>query len=290
MPTPYQLLLISNDKADTPEGIFTCGQMLAWGLWREFSKLPHVTLTYQNAEVPLGVQPQVDFTLLHSYFASPIFNELPALRTLTRKHIINFMEIPHADVDYNFTYLPTGNEQVLFPCVSELLNRNPMGEKWSNSVLLDHSWRDGEVWNDRLYEWLEPLKDSCVIGQLRRPEHEKLAPPEWVQSIPQLCYLEYLKQTAPYENFVLTHPGTYEHSIIDMMYRGIRVLIPMQDGDTFVDPNTVNTLGLPTFSSRDELLAHLKNPQDGDWRMALCTDMPEIVRRIDAYCQKVLNA
>jgi|SRR5208282_184040 len=325
---PYRLLLSSCNKPDNPQGIFTSNQMLGWGLYNEFSKLPHVTLAYVNSDMPesLSRQSPVDFTLLHCYFAAPIFDYMAQLRALTSRRIINFMELGLGDgyVDQNFTYLPwqshwAPTEQVEFPFVGELLC-SQTSVKLPHSILLDHSWPlsllkgPQELWYDKLYKWLGPLKDSRKIGQLRRTRididfdtnlslknesvnlqgrtltniHEGQIPiPDWVRSIPESCYPEYLERTAPYENFILTHPGSYEHSIIDMAFRGIKVLIPIQDDLTFVPKAIINRMGFPTFQTEKELLTLLETPNLVNRDFG--TDMPEIVRRIDAYCQKEMQ-
>src|SRR5208282_928933 len=128
---PYRLLLTSCYKPDTPDGIRCSNQMLAWGLWHEFSKLPHVNLTYQNSDVPMRIQPVVDFTLMHCYFSAPIFRQIRDLRELTSRKIINFMELGLQPdlVDYNFTYLPKQyhwgpTELIEFPYVRSLMDAN----------------------------------------------------------------------------------------------------------------------------------------------------------------------
>lgn len=315
---PYRLLLISCYKPDKPEGIKCSNQMLAWGLWNEFSKLPHVTLTYQNSDVPLGPQPPVDFTLMHCYFSAPILSQMNDVRALTAKRVINFMELglPSEVVDHNFTYLPwqshwAPTEVINFPYVGSLLKLDKPVEKWTGSVLLDHAWPISllqgpqELWLDRLHGWLEPTRNSRTIGQLRRNGVDinpattvqgrvvdavaSKQPPEWVRSIPETSYPEYLAATAPYENFVLTHPGSYEHSIIDMLARGIRVLVPVQNGKSFAPQAIVNQLRLPTFRTSEELQEQLRAPFEDNWRLQLLTDMPEIVCRIDAYCQREMQ-
>lgn len=297
---PYRLMLVSCYKPDAPEGIRCSNQMLAWGLWEEFSKLPHVTLTYQNSDIPLGPQSPVDFTLLHCYFSAPIFKQLPAVRALTAKHIINFMELGlDADtVKHNFTYLPwqshwAPTDQIKFPYIKHLLDSSQKGEKWPGSVLLDHSWpinllqNASQLWCNKLHTWLEPLKGSRVVGQLRRNNIGDDSPPAWVRSIPESGYPEYLAATAPYENYVLTH-GSYEHSVLDMIARGTRVLVPVQ-GKPFVPQALVNELRLDTFQTREGLIELLNRPLEDSWRANLLTDMPEVVRRIDAYCQREMS-
>jgi hypothetical protein len=306
---PYRLLLVSFNTPDTPDGIFFSPQMLAWGLRTEFAKLPHVTLTYQNSETPLR-ESVVDFALLHTYFESPIYSNanMQVLRKMTTRRIVNFMETgweqSRSKVDYNFTFLPPQNdwspsEQIPFPCVRELLDGNQQ-EKLRDSILLDHSWRialltsENWLWCKRLYSWLEPLSASRVIGQLRHSSQEEPTQtiPKWVRQILPSPYPSYLKQTAPYENFIMTHPGTYEHSIIDMVARGIRVLVPKcsRTGRTFARQTIVDGLGLATFSTQADLLALLANRNDEEKKIDLCMDIPEIVCRIDKYFQKELGS
>lgn len=289
MPRPYRLLLVSNDKPESPEGIFLCGQMMGWGLWTEFSKLSHVTLEYQNADAPLTPH-KVDCTLLHAYFQSPIFKEYAALRRMTRR-VANLMEIdlmPQvAQVDKNFTYLPIFNTTYIpFPCLKSLLDSSL--PKQPGSVLFDHSWRGPRCWLPRLYDWFAPLAATRKIGQLRREEHEEHPVPGWIQSIPQSSYLDYLRATAPFETFVMTHPGTYEHSVVDMAYRGIRVLVPQAGGTTFAPRDVVRSLNLETFSTQAELMSLLAKPAPPAPRPELFTDLSEVVHQIDAYFQEVL--
>ena len=282
--------------------------MNAWGLWRELGKLPHVTLTYQDAYYSLdSSQPPVDFTLFHTYFSSPIFGDMPLIRALTSKHTMNIAEtgLPKGYIDRNFTFLPNSDfgaptEQIKFPYPDELINRSPKVEKWAKSVLLDHLIRNNPAWcpfyacwHEKLWEWLKPLSKQCVVGQMRGgwfDPTEDIPSPDWVQTLPLLRYPEYLERTAPYENYVLTHPGTYEHSVIDMVSRGIRVLIPVQDGATFVNPSMVEELKLSVFSTEEEFLSIINSPVDtGSWRKDLCTPMSEVVRRIDAHCQREMS-
>src|SRR5262245_26112487 len=86
---PYRLRLISFDKPETPAGIFESAQMLGWAVWSEFKNLQHVALSYQNSEVPVDRLTPVDFSLLHTYFDSPIYTNVEAVRASTAKSIIN---------------------------------------------------------------------------------------------------------------------------------------------------------------------------------------------------------
>ena len=129
-----------------------------------------------------------------------------------------------------------------------------------------------------------------TIAQLRRPEWEPQGHvfPDWLKLIPASSYTEYLKATAPYENFLMGHPGTYEHSIIDMAARGIRTIVPVLNGNTFGPKDTVDRLSLDTFSTKDGFFNILNSPLTGDHRIDLCSDACDIVKQIDTHCQSLL--
>jgi hypothetical protein len=331
MVKPYHLWLISETKPESPDEIHSSNQMIAWGLLSGFSKLPHVILTHCRTQprdydvtgtdwkAALDAQPPVDFTLVHSYTPAPIFEHMSLIRAKTSRQVMWMSELPYNIFDYSFTFLPcSGNgEQIPLPALCDVLNASMAGvKKLPGSVLLDHAWGwtdgskcDGEdpnLWCNRLYQWLAPHKDLRVVAQLERPAHEEMAGitiPNWVRRVPGAFYPDYLRATAPYENFVMTHPGSYEHSIIDMAARGIRVLVPsptvnhmhrdgwavVNAGRHFAPQDTITRLGLPIFRNREEFLSLLNTPFDGSGWGKLCTDLPQMAARIDAHCQQVLN-
>lgn len=312
----YNLLIVTENKPNTSDGIHCSNQMIGWGLWEAFRDYPHVQLEYRNANNLTDI-PETDFTLVHSYTPGEVFHRLSDLRVKTRQQMMWISEMFCSSFDYCFTFLPQpGCEQVPLPAPKDLLDASMVGvTKLKGSVLLDHhwSWTDGytingpnpNLWCARLYEWLESIKDWTVIGQMESPNHERISGvpiPSWVKRIPNSFYHEYLKATAPYENFIMTHPGSYEHSIVDMAARGIQVLVPtptvthkhrdgwevVPGGTPFAPQDTIDRLKLPTFSTREQLLSLLDRSHDGDWRAYACTDMPEIARQIDAHCKRVL--
>ena len=295
---PYRLLILSLPIPTTPEGIRCSVEMLAYGLWRDFAKLGHVHLQFQNVAGPLTVTEPVDFVLVHSYFSVALDERLWELRPFTRREILCCMECPMRRplADHCFTFLPadgvTYAEQIRCPCIGDLID-DYRGEKTPGSVLLDHVWGpyDGtdNDWSNRLYDWLK--SGYRWVAQLRRGGHdEKHHFPPGIIQIAERGYPQYLSATAGYENFIVTHPGSYEHSVIDMAARGTRVLVPLQAGKPFVPQALVDDLHLPVFGSRKELLDILSDPiEQQDVRHTVCTDMPEVVQRIDGYCQRVLS-
>jgi hypothetical protein len=299
---PYSLTLYSVNKPDDIDGIHASQHMIGYGLWSEFSILPHVNLRYCNTIAPYIDQTPVDFTLIHDCFDSPIYQRLPAVRQATRGKIMVIMEWPYQGpdtelVDLNFTFLPlfwARTEFVQFPCLRSVLTAETVAEKLSGSILLDHVWAPIEQtpqnWCPRLYEWLAPFAESRKIGQLTRNGHQQAEHfPPWVDRVSESFYREYLRRTATYETFILTHPGSFEHSIFDMVGRGIRVLVPVHEGVSFANPSIVAGLNLPTFSSQAELVALLTQPWSMETiRTDLMTDMSAIVGQINAYCQENL--
>lgn len=323
----YRLRLISHNKPDVPALIHSSNQMIGWGLWSEFSKLDHIILRYYKSELTNGVTPEewktglsdmdeVDFTLIHSYTPGPIFAEMETVRAKTKHQVLWVSEQPFRGMDKCFTFLPFGGtEQIPLPAPLNVLDTSLTGvQKLPGSVLLDHAWGwipgydnfEGDppnLWLNRFYDWLKDYDGA--VGQMESPVNEKMSNiviPDWVQKIPNSFYPEYLKLTAPFENFVMTHPGSYEHSIIDMAARGIRVLVPtptmphyhvdgwaiQRGGEPFAPLDTIDRLNLQTFSSKEDLLSILKTPVKGVDGSKF-TSMAKAVSIIDTHCQRVLN-
>lgn len=297
MSKPYSLLLVSLGLPKDPSEINHSLGMNAWGLWHEFSKLPHVTLAFQHSEHDITAG-HTDFSLLHCLFDAPVYvKNLGIVRALTRKRIINCMEISRSgkEVDKNFCFRNsldwhlTGHAPVTHaPCpyISALFKPcNPV----KDSILLDHSWEhipNYPIWCERLYEWLEPMKDLIKVGQITHGGIDNLAP-SWVEQIPTLGYTDYMEATSKYANYIVTHPESYGHSVVDMAARNIRVLVPMGDERPF-SPMT-DELELETFKTKEELFAILNSPRDGIDRLSRMTDMSKLVAMIDEYCQKNLD-
>ena len=293
---PYRLLFISERKPDYPDEIICSNQMIGWGLWRALSNLPHVSLTYRNCEPgrdPVGWRiaidsiPEVDFTIIHSYTPGSIFEHMPFIRSKTARKMMWISENTYYDFDHCFTFLPYGAvrrvpsmENVPLPCLKDVLAENIRQPRVPGSILLDHAYNMDKdwLWCEKFYEWLAPT--GRMVGQMEREDHERLAGlviPDWINKVPNTYYLEYLSLTSPYENYVMTHPGSYEHSIIDMVARGIRVLVPVKDGNSFAPLALVRDLGLPMFSDREEFFSILDEPHDGrDEKIDACMGMGAI--------------
>jgi hypothetical protein len=85
--------------------------------------------------------------------------------------------------------------------------------------------------------------------------------------------------------------GTYEHSVIDMVGRGIRTLIPVSS-KSFIPQEIVDDLSLPTFTNQEELTKIIKEPiNQMEWnnKIKLMTEMDEVVKIIDKTFQTIMK-
>lgn len=299
MSKPYTLLLCSN-LPDELLDLRGSVQMNAHGLKCEFEKLHHVDLRYQNCLWEVSEFQSADFALIHMYYDREIFTKLSDLRKVIKNKIMVIMECPfHSDiVDHQFLFNPifksrTDTTIVEFPYIKELLDITKFVPKKQGSILIDHVWPSGTCSTDYsslIYEWLYPIKDGRLISQMGKSGCDELEKfPSWINKIPETPYLEYLSNTAKFENYILTHNESYGHSIIDMAYRGIRVIVPVINDTPVCQPCLIESLNLPMFSNADELKQILETPICNIDNPSTFTDMKTIVSTIDDYCQKVIN-
>lgn len=293
MKQPYKLLLFST-KTLNPNDIFNSVNMNSYGLITEFSKLSHVTIHYTSDDIFNNLDIS-DFVLIHTYFDQSVFKQLEKLREFTRYKIMVFMELAHSSklIDHQFIYrtdyLRDNTTYIKHPIIYDLIKPTINIPKIPGSILLDHVIKNTNVYTNHsplLYKWLEPLSKKRIICQLNRKdwEDESTIFPEWIQGIQESNYSTYLERTAPYENYIMTHLGSYEHTIIDMISRGSRVIVPIMNGTTLCASCLVKSLNLPTFSTQEELLGILNEPikeTNNEF-----TDMSTIVNIIDEYCQR----
>ena len=298
MPKSYHLCIMSLKNPSNLNESRSSTHMITWALWSEFTKLPHVILEFQSIYEPLS-DSSPDFVLFHACFGENALSRLAEIRKHVKHKTMVFMELtlPESYVDYSFTYLPqtitVPYEEVSLPCLCTALDEHN-NVKTHNSILLDHIWPNycgtDKEWSSRIYEWLEPYADRYSVAQLRRSGCAAFENfPSWVTPIAEKPYIEYLDITAHYETYILTHFGSYEHGVIDMAYRGTRVLVPILNDRPFIPQATIERLNLATFSTQDELLALLDAPPSIANQRKLFTDISDVVARIDAYCQENLD-
>lgn len=295
MKKPYKLLLFST-KTLHQNDIFNSVNMNSYGLITEFSKLPHVELSISSSVNDLTSIN--DFVLIHTYFDQKIFKNLHIVRENTKYHIMNMMEISHHSklIDHHFIYrtdyISNNTTYIEHPIINELIQPTLNDIKLTGSILIDHVIKDDQVYTNYspiLYEWLESIRSNRFISQLERKgwEDSNTIFPEWIHKIRESNYPTYLQNTSKFENYILTHVGSYEHSVIDMVSRGCRVIVPEIGGRPFCPPSLVNSLKLPTFSTKEQLLKILNEPIKKTH--VEFTDISKIVSIIDDYCQSLLN-
>jgi hypothetical protein len=269
--------------------------MMTWALFSELSKLSHISVEFQGVHEPL-IETQYDFVLCHCCFGEPMFEKLIEIRKHTKYKTILFMEIPVKKeyIDYCFTYLPPADrsycEEISLPCLSDVLDKHNK-KKTSGTILLDHIW--APYWgtekelSPQLHQWLGDCREQFTISQLKRSGCENMENfPDWITPLPEKRYVEYLDATAHFNTYILTHPGSYEHSVIDMVYRGTRTLVPVINGVPFIPRATIDKLDLETFSNKDELLLLLNKPITVRDRRKMFTSMTSVANRIDSYCRR----
>lgn len=284
--TEYSLNLISSF---TPWRTYSSCEFIGNELRKRFEKLPHVRLHCQS--MLESDFPETDFALFHAYFSTPAYAELNKLKTKSRL-ITSFMEEQHPDVDYCWHYSDPAfghvyRGQLLFaPIVRSLLPNLP---KEPNSILLDHDVVEFSIyrkeymdWNEDIWKWLEPLKDSHTIYQLQR--HPRDATPDYIHKIPLGTPEDYLAATARMETFIVTHNSSYNHTAVEMIARGSRTLVPRNPWCPLLPNILVNMFRLPQFRDGEELLQELAKPvdrQEWDEQINKCIDMDAVVACMD---------
>jgi hypothetical protein len=291
----YSMALVASYIPKTPNDIMSSTGMTAYGLWREINRRSHITPYFQPTASPLVI-PEVDFVLAHELFGEPFESLMLAIKERCRYKRMLFLELSLlADkCDYNFVWLPTSRSNCeLVPCpyMRDIIEAHN-APKIPGSVLLDHLWPStigtDRDWTPRLYSWLYGREH---VAQLLRPgADENHVYPPWIKQIPLCGYEEYLEATAPYETFILTHPESYECSIIDMRARGTRVLVPSHNNEIqMLNPFHVFRLGCQLYETKEHVDLHLSSLLPPTPPPDMFTDMPDAFDQIDAYCQKVLT-
>ena len=311
MSQPYTLTIGSWYDGQGPSNINCSARMLGWWLNEAFGQLEHVVV--RRIIAPAELTEACDFLLVHTYLGErfPLHRELVRMRLFARYGVINFLESVLPGADLQVLYLPVPGCMYANLPISRSVLQAFVAEKVPGSVLLDHLWPNWlgteREWTVRLYTWLEQLGRTQDVAQVALQSTDPARAgavaqsrtfvdgqaPSWVQGLTLQTYYPYLEATAAYETFVVTHAGSYNHSVLDMAARGIRVLVPRSpDVGPFVPEEVIKDLGLATFGTCEELAALLAAPVDRafwDSRMAVCTDMFTVARDVDRWCQQRLE-
>lgn len=294
MKKSYSLGLIgwrANSLAETN----TSGQMLMAGLENEFKLLNHVNLHIiplkwemeSNINLFFDNLSKLDFLLIRCYTLFPIIQEIQKAKNKIKYQICSFIEHSQKTMDYSFGFLKDRNPNchIPFPYCKDFMINKPKNTK---TILLDNSFIEGDDFSKKISEWIYPLiKENYKIYQLTK----KNTIADFIEPIIECNYKEYMEKTSMIETFIQTHAGSYEHSVVDMVGRGIRTLIPIIDERIFVPQEIISDLKLPTFTCQQELLDIIKTPINIDlWNSKInkMTEMKKAVRIIDKHFQEVL--
>lgn len=277
------------------------------GLLEHFLKLNHVDLkvvqfdwkTERNQEKTFEKIPKCDFLLTALYTLNVLNNHNLAKEKVNYK-TSTFLE-NKSSWDYSFGNLRESSPEcyIPYPCSKRLLKYK---EKIPKTILLDDHNPEvgfGKDMSVQIMSWLEKFVDNGYkIYQLTKKGD--MPHSEIIEPIFKCNYKEYMEKTSEIETFIMTHPGAYENSVIDMAPRGTRVLVPIDQGtfkrydktEGFIPMEIINDFELGTFKNKEELINLIEKPVDNskiEKYISMMTDMEEVVSIIDKTFQNILS-
>ena len=312
---PYKLLILGY-PVQKIEDINHCFSMLTYGLETAFKKLPHVTLHRGNiinpqkhynsltcAQYDYEKIPNVDFIIGINYTHFFTKENYIELKTKCNK-FISFLEVAQRYCDLSFVFRPPLKE---WKRVDTLISHPYSPEfyttvsKQHNTILLDHIYYERFIandssmeWSRRLWEWLDKIQTTYKIYSLISIPKNSWADihlknlPSYITPIYATNFIDYLDKTKTFENFIVTHKGSYNFSIFDMLLRGIRVFAPRK----FMCADDITAkFDIGQFSTSEELINLLNKPINKNvlnFMYKKCTPMNEVARLIDSQLQRWL--
>jgi hypothetical protein len=228
-----------------------------------------------------------DVILAHTYHDSYTLTVAPILAQCmnTFRLTASFMEVALHPVDVPFVFFPAHPQGVVIPApfYAELM---PVVSKIPKTVLLDHDWGGKWDWTADILKTLAPLTGKFDISRIDGTG--KIANPPGIKRLPHHNFHGYIKATESVETFIVTHAGSYNATVIDMLSRGTRVLSPIGHLPEY----NLKRFGIPTFSDMKGLTDLLETPYDEKvWggKRALCTDIRNAVRKMDSIFKERLG-
>lgn len=292
--------------ANSVEESLTSLERFSTSLLENFLKLNHIDLrviqfddtTELNPEKTFDKIPKSDFLLTSLYTLNVVNNGHLAKEKVNYK-TSTFLENKTL-WDYSFANLRESKPEyyIAYPCSKRFFKYK---EKIPKTILLDdHNPQIGfgKDMSEQIVNWLkEFVDDGYKIYQLTKKDdipHSKI-----IEPIFKCNYKEYMEKTSQIETFILTHPGSYENSVIDMVARGIKVLVPIDQGtfkrydksEGFVPKEIIQDFNLKTFKNKEELIGVIKKPFDNSNMkryISMMTDMEEAVLTIDKVFQDII--
>ena len=302
----YSLCLYSEFESSVEESTNSL-RRYSTGLLKYFLKLNHVNLkivefdwkTESNPEKIFEKIPKCDF-LLTALYTLNVLNNYHLAKEKVNYKTSTFLENKSL-WDYSFGNLKESSPEcyIPYPCSKSLFKYK---EKIPKTILLDDHNQEigfGKDMSAQIVNWLkEFVDDGYKIYQLTKKgdiPHSKIIKPMF-----KCNYKEYMEKTSQIETFILTHPGSYENSVIDMVARGVKVLVPIDQGtfkrydksEGFVPKEIIQDFNLKTFKNKEELIGVIKKPFDNSnikRYISMMTDMEEVVSIIDKTFQEILN-
>lgn len=273
-----RILLLTGGVIDIDASV-SSRDMLVSGLIYWFSKKDYEIVTYnvnplingtQSPEDFLNDLPACDVLLLRLFTASWVVQNVQEIRERLGCKIVSFIEHKQDNMDLSVGFLKSTNPDIHipFPYIERyMINK----QKEKNTILLDGQEENTVCMLKEITDWLSPLANTYKIYQLGGTP---LA--EYVEVIPKSNYKKYMENTAKMEFFIQTHKGSYEHSIIDMAGRGIKVLVY----PNLVAEEIITGLELPIYRNQEELIKLIENIEVKDVLNKM-TPMEEIVNLLD---------
>lgn len=291
MTSPYRLLIIGHHKPISEA--FLSVQVLTHHATQAFISLPHVHVVTKDIScLKRENTPQAEVAIVVSYWDEFDANVNAYVKEQTGGAVtLSLREVPFP-VDHSFVFKPIDDSAATYiplPCEKRLMTRKP---KASGSILVDHAWMEyvntDRGWTTRIENWLRPIAAQHAISEMvyyKDSEHHHI--PSFITPFPTRPYLQYLKDTSHVERFICTHSECYPHGVIDMAARGTQVIAPQG----LLPECIVDSIGVLTFTTQDELLAILDSPVGSEWdtKINLMTDYADIAETIDGYIQTRLH-
>lgn len=302
----YSLCLYGKFSNSVEESLNSM-ERLSTGLLEHFLKLNHVDLkvvdfdwrTEHNPETTFDKIPICDFLLTSLYTLNVVHNGHLAKQKVNYK-TATFLE-NKSPWDYSFANLRESSPEcyIPYPCSKRLFKYE---EKIPKTILLDDHNQEINLGKDisvKITDWIKDLIDEGYkIYQLTKKNDKPHS--EIIEPIFKCNYKEYMEKTSKIENFILTHPGSYENSVIDMVARGIKVLIATDQGifkrcdktEGFVAKEIIQDFNLNTFKNKEELINLIKKPicdLELEKKISMMTDMEEVVDIIDKVFQNIIK-
>lgn len=307
----YELVIYGNDPGSWDK-CYVSTHMITHGLVEEFSALAAQGVMALKAVInsqkdPLGQTiPPCDVLLVHNYFASmerEFSFDVAEIKKRVRCLAL-FLELGAVNADISFTYQRTlckrtGYEVIIpQPYIAGLTR---VVEKTPRSLLLDHdyprggwpgNWDEfvakGEGHCKEIYEILEPLHSRFEVFQLERFPQVRQHKPRWLKLIPQTYFPDYLRMTERIETFIPTHPGSFNHTVVDMATRGSRILAVTGYLSHELATNVGATVVGSWLDLRRLLLGYDRLPAVHP-KLGSCTSMDRVVRIMDAEFRQFLK-